>query len=188
MSRLSSMTLPSGTRLDLARNGLTGEDGKKEDGEADGKRPAPDAEQLLQLKRHDLGAIGKELLDRRSYVLGLRQSELLLRHMHDDLERPVARQLPRPTDDEFLGVLVEIFLAERERVETMKELGKLARREFRSNSALAAALARSCQTVTTSPRLPATEMGPAEGTPIGGPATVRHVRLQASRCTGKTNG
>ena len=52
---------------------------------ADGKRPAPDAEQLLQLKRHDLGAIGKELLDRRSYVLGLRQSELFLRHMHDDL-------------------------------------------------------------------------------------------------------
>jgi hypothetical protein len=45
--------------------------------------------------------------------------------MHDDLERLIARQLPRSADDEFLGVLVEILLAERERVEAMKKLGKL---------------------------------------------------------------
>ena len=34
-------------------------------------------------------------------------------------------RIPCPADDEFLGVLVEIFLAERERVEAMKKLGKL---------------------------------------------------------------
>jgi len=47
---------------------------------------------------------------------------LLFRYMHDDLERLIARQLPRPADDEFLGVLVEILLAERERVEAMTRI------------------------------------------------------------------
>ena len=45
---------------------------------------------------------------------GLGSGELLLRQMHNDLERASRRKLPRPTNDEFLGVLVEIFFAERE--------------------------------------------------------------------------
>jgi hypothetical protein len=64
------------TSLQLGRHGLTRDDGKEEDREADNKRSASDAEELLQLKPDYLGAINKKLPNRGTDLLGLGQSYL----------------------------------------------------------------------------------------------------------------
>jgi len=46
--------------------------------------------------------------------------------VHDDLERLVVGEFPRPTDDEFLGVLVEVALGKRKRIERVEELRNVA--------------------------------------------------------------
>jgi hypothetical protein len=48
--------------------------------------------------------------------------ELKHRTWYDDSERLVGREFPCPTDDEFPGILIEIFFTEWERVQAVKEL------------------------------------------------------------------
>jgi hypothetical protein len=40
--------------------------------------------------------------------------------MHNDPERLIGRKLSRPSDDEFLYIVVEIFFAVRKRIQAMK--------------------------------------------------------------------
>lgn len=82
-----------------------------------------DAEQLAQVAAHHVGPMGEEagegLLDLgRTDPGGLDR-----RRVDHDAQPPVARQLARPVDDAFLGVGIQIALAERERIQGVEELG-----------------------------------------------------------------
>src|ERR1700722_11336086 len=84
-----------------------------------------DAKQLVKIEPDNSGAIAKILSESCTEFVSLGRRSFCLRQMHNDPEWLVGRKLSRPSDDEFLYIAVEIPLAERKRIQAMKELGYL---------------------------------------------------------------
>lgn len=68
--------------------------------------------------RSSPGAIAKILGESCTKFVSLQRGSLCLRQMHNDREWFIGRKLSRPSDDEFLYIVVEILFAVR-RIQTM---------------------------------------------------------------------
>src|SRR6202047_2297645 len=97
------------------------DDGEGEDRETNGHRSSADAKQLVKIEPDNSGAVDKILIESCTARVGLRRRTFCLRQMHNDPEWLIGRKLSRPSDDEFLYIVVEIPLAERKRIQAMKE-------------------------------------------------------------------
>src|SRR3984893_798639 len=82
-----------------------------------------DAKQLVKIEPDNSGAIAKILSESCTEFVSLRRRSFCLRQMHNDPEWLIGRKLSRPSDDEFLYIVVEIFFAVRKGIQTMKKLG-----------------------------------------------------------------
>jgi hypothetical protein len=74
---------------------------------------AADAKELAKIELNASGAISKISSDSSFKFMSLRSRSLCLRQVHNDPQRLIGRELSRPSDDEFLCILVEILFAER---------------------------------------------------------------------------
>ena len=102
---------------------LASDDGEGEYRETNGHRSSADAKQLVKIEPDNSGAIAKILSESCTEFVSLRRRSFCLRQMHNDPEWLIGRKLSRPSDDEFLYIVVEIFFAVRKGIQTMKELG-----------------------------------------------------------------
>jgi hypothetical protein len=102
---------------------LARDDGEGEYCEANGHRSSADAKQLVKIERNDSSAITKILSESCTEFMSLWRRSFCLRQMYNDPEWFIGRELSRPSDDEFLYIVVEILFAERKRIQAMKELG-----------------------------------------------------------------
>src|ERR1700737_4223203 len=102
---------------------LASDDGEGEHREANGHRSSADAKEFVKIERNDSGAITKILSDSCTEFMSLWRRSFCLRQMYNDPEWFIGRELSRPSDDEFLYIVVEILFAERKRIQAMKELG-----------------------------------------------------------------
>jgi hypothetical protein len=102
---------------------LACDDGEGKYREANGHHSSADAKELVKIERNDSGAITKILTESGTEFMSLRRGSFCLRQMYNDPEWLIGRELPRPSDDEFLYILVEVLFAERKRIQAMKELG-----------------------------------------------------------------
>src|ERR1700716_2139868 len=102
---------------------LACDDGEGKYREANGHRSSADAKELVKIERNDSGAITKILTESGTEFMGLRRGSFCLRQMYNDPEWLIGRELPRPSDEEFLYILIEVLFAERKRIQAMKELG-----------------------------------------------------------------
>jgi hypothetical protein len=101
-----------------------------EDRDAYREGAAADPEQLVQVPLNDSCAtceVSAEGLWQVSCQICLR---LLIWEMNNDPERLVRGQLSGPSDDIFLGFLVEVLLTKWKRVERMEELRDLIDADF----------------------------------------------------------
>src|ERR1700675_4131246 len=99
------------------------DEGEGEYRETNGHRSSAGAKQLVKIEPDNSGAIAKILSESCTEFVSLRRRSFCLRQMHNDPEWLIGRKLSRPSDDEFLYIVVEIFFAVRKRIQTMKELG-----------------------------------------------------------------
>ena len=102
---------------------LASDDGEGEYRETNGHRSSADAKQLVKIEPDNSGTIAKILSESCTEFVSLRRRSFCLRQMHNDPEWLIGRKLSRPSDDEFLYIVVEIFFAVRKGIQTMKELG-----------------------------------------------------------------
>ena len=83
----------------------------------------PTRKSSLRSERNDSGAMAEILSESCTEFMRLWRRSFCLRQMYDDPEWLIGQELSRPSNDEFLYIVVEFLFAERKRIETMKELG-----------------------------------------------------------------
>ena len=109
------------TRRKVGGGSLTDDNAKGENRETDGQCAAANAKELVEVERDDLGTIAKKTCESRPELVSSGRRCLSLRQVHNYPEWPVCGQLP--TNDEFLGMPVQIPFGERKRIECVKQLG-----------------------------------------------------------------
>ena len=110
------------------------DDGEGEYCKTNGHRSSADAKQLVKIEPDNSGAIAKILSESCTEFVSLRRRSFCLRQMHNDPEWLIGRKLSRPSDDEFLYIVVEIFFRGTERDPDYEKAGRFSRSESRSYS------------------------------------------------------
>src|ERR1700680_1461976 len=113
---------------------LASDDGEGEYRETNGHRSSADAKQLVKIEPDNSGTIAKILSESCTEFVSLRRRSFCLRQMHNDPEWLIGRKLSRPSDDEFLYIVVEIFFRGTERDPDYEKAGRFSRSESRSYS------------------------------------------------------